>query len=101
MAKTSDIAEMQTWYSETPCARPTVGVEMDDQVLTITDDLPHDAAISVFEIDAIERLSDAGRLTMGESVRRFEDAFAAHLGMKHAVMLNSGSSANSTSAGGR
>ena len=46
------------------------------------------------EIDAIKRVIDQGRFTMGESVRRFEEAFAAHLGMRHAVMLNSGSSAN-------
>jgi hypothetical protein len=35
------------------------GVEGDDRVLTITDDLPSHAAISLSEIDAIERyLSD-------------------------------------------
>lgn len=55
MAKTSDIAELPTWHSDTPFARPTVGVEMDDQVLTVTDDLPHEAAISFSELDAIER----------------------------------------------
>lgn len=66
MAKTSDIAEMQTRYSDPPCARPSVGVEMDDQVLTITDDLPHDAAISVSEIDAIERyMSDILDVVLG------------------------------------
>jgi CDP-6-deoxy-D-xylo-4-hexulose-3-dehydrase len=31
---------------------------------------------------------------MGEQVRRFEEAFAAKFGLKHAVMVNSGSSAN-------
>lgn len=46
------------------------------------------------EIDAIHRLIDEGRLTMGEHVRRFEAAFSAKFGMKHAVMVNSGSSAN-------
>jgi hypothetical protein len=55
MAKTSDIAEMQMRHSDTPCALLTVDVEMGDQVLTITDDLPHDAAISASELDAIER----------------------------------------------
>lgn len=43
---------------------------------------------------AIDRVLDEGRFTMGEHVRRFEDAFAAKFGVKHAVMLNSGSSAN-------
>ena len=46
------------------------------------------------EIEAIRRLLDEGRLTMGEHVRRFEVAFSAKFGMKHAVMVNSGSSAN-------
>ena len=42
----------------------------------------------------MQRVLRSGRFTMGEQVRRFEDAFAAHFGMKHAVMVNSGSSAN-------
>ena len=48
----------------------------------------------VEEGDAIRRLIDEGRFTMGDHVRRFEEAFAAALGVKHAVMVNSGSSAN-------
>lgn len=36
----------------------------------------------------------AGQLTMGPKVRAFEDAFAKYLGVPHAVMVNSGSSAN-------
>lgn len=46
------------------------------------------------ELDAIDRVIRSGRVTMGDETRRFEDAFAATLGMKHAVMVNSGSSAN-------
>src|SRR5439155_1427758 len=46
------------------------------------------------ELEAIDRVARSGRFTMGEQVRAFEDAFAARLGMKHAVMVNSGSSAN-------
>ena len=46
------------------------------------------------ELEAIRRVIDSDRFTMGDHVRRFEEAFAAHLGMKHAVMVNSGSSAN-------
>ena len=46
------------------------------------------------EVDAINRVVVEGRFTMGESVRQFEHAFAAHFGLKHAVMVNSGSSAN-------
>lgn len=46
------------------------------------------------EAAAIDRLVREGRFTMGENVRRLEAAFAAKFGMKHAVMVNSGSSAN-------
>src|SRR5262245_41510092 len=46
------------------------------------------------EVAAIEALIRTGRFTMGEHVRRFEEAFAVKFGMKHAVMVNSGSSAN-------
>ena len=46
------------------------------------------------ELDAIRAVVESGRLTMGERVREFERAFAATFGMKHAVMVNSGSSAN-------
>lgn len=35
-----------------------------------------------------------GRLTMGERVRAFERAWAEYVGVEHAVMVNSGSSAN-------
>src|SRR5262245_43863137 len=46
------------------------------------------------EVQAINRVVREGRLTMGENVRAFENAFAAKLGVAHAVMVNSGSSAN-------
>lgn len=46
------------------------------------------------ELDAIQRVLRSGRFTMGPQVRLFEDGFAARFGMKHAVMVNSGSSAN-------
>lgn len=36
----------------------------------------------------------SGQLTMGQRVLEFERAFAAHLGVPYAVMVNSGSSAN-------
>ena len=66
MAKTSDIAEVMTLRADTPCAAPTVDVEQDDLVLLITDDLPHDAAISSSEIDAIERyMSDILDVVLG------------------------------------
>lgn len=46
------------------------------------------------EIDAVCEVFRSGKHTMGEHVARFEDSFAKHLGIKHAVMVNSGSSAN-------
>ena len=46
------------------------------------------------ELEAIRRVCQSDRYTMGEEVKRFEEAFAAKFGMAHAVMVNSGSSAN-------
>jgi CDP-4-dehydro-6-deoxyglucose reductase, E1 len=46
------------------------------------------------EIEAIRRVCESDRYTMGDEVRRFEESVAAKFGMKHAVMVNSGSSAN-------
>lgn len=46
------------------------------------------------EIAALQDVIASGQFTMGPKVKEFEAAFAAHLGMKHAVMVNSGSSAN-------
>jgi CDP-6-deoxy-D-xylo-4-hexulose-3-dehydrase len=46
------------------------------------------------ETEAIRRTVEAGRFTMGEQVALFEREFAGYFGMKHGVMVNSGSSAN-------
>lgn len=46
------------------------------------------------EIAAMQAVIDSGMFTMGEKVKAFEAAFAAYFGMDHAVMVNSGSSAN-------
>lgn len=46
------------------------------------------------EIDAVIDLLRSGRYTMGEQCFTFERQFADYLGVKHAVMVNSGSSAN-------
>jgi CDP-6-deoxy-D-xylo-4-hexulose-3-dehydrase len=46
------------------------------------------------EIQAAKDALDSGFLTMGQRVRRFEREFAEWIGMDHAVMVNSGSSAN-------
>lgn len=46
------------------------------------------------ERQAAIRVLDSGNYTMGENVREFEERFARRLGMKYAVMSNSGSSAN-------
>jgi CDP-6-deoxy-D-xylo-4-hexulose-3-dehydrase len=46
------------------------------------------------ELDAIARVVATGQFTMGDEVRRFERGFADRFGVEHAVMLNSGSSAN-------
>ena len=46
------------------------------------------------EIAAMRRVIESGRYTMGEHVERFEDAFRAKFGVKHALMVGSGSAAN-------
>ena len=46
------------------------------------------------EIEAIQGVIASGQYTMAENVARFEAAFAAYHGRAHAVMVNSGSSAN-------
>ena len=46
------------------------------------------------EIAAMRRVIESGRYTMGEHVARFEEAFRAKFGVKHALMVGSGSAAN-------
>jgi CDP-6-deoxy-D-xylo-4-hexulose-3-dehydrase len=46
------------------------------------------------EIDALHRVIDCGQFTIGPNVRRFEEDFAARFGVKHALMVSSGSAAN-------
>ncbi|MBE89137.1 MAG: pyridoxamine 5-phosphate oxidase [Rhodospirillaceae bacterium] len=46
------------------------------------------------EIDAIHRVIASDRYTIGDYVAAFEEQFASYIGLKHAVMVNSGSSAN-------
>jgi CDP-6-deoxy-D-xylo-4-hexulose-3-dehydrase len=46
------------------------------------------------ELDALNRVIQIGRYTMGSEVAKFEREFAEFFRVKHAVMVNSGSSAN-------
>lgn len=46
------------------------------------------------EYEAIRRVTDSGRFTMGPLVKEFESGFASHFGAAYGVMVNSGSSAN-------
>lgn len=46
------------------------------------------------EVEAIQRVIASDRYTMGDRVAEFEARFAAYLGSRFAVMVNSGSSAN-------
>jgi CDP-6-deoxy-D-xylo-4-hexulose-3-dehydrase len=46
------------------------------------------------EYQAIQEVVDGGFFTMGPRVRAFEEGFAKWVGANHAVMVNSGSSAN-------
>jgi CDP-4-dehydro-6-deoxyglucose reductase, E1 len=46
------------------------------------------------ELGMIQKVINSNRFTMGPEVAKFEEQFAAKMGKKHAVMVNSGSSAN-------
>jgi CDP-6-deoxy-D-xylo-4-hexulose-3-dehydrase len=46
------------------------------------------------EVLAIQEVLQTGNYTMGEVVKSFEKEFAQYIGTKHALMVNSGSSAN-------
>ena len=46
------------------------------------------------EIEAAKEVLDSGQLTMSRRVRAFEEEFADWVGADHAIMVNSGSSAN-------
>ena len=46
------------------------------------------------EVNAIQRVIESNRYTLGPEVKKYEKEFAEFMGAKHAVMTNSGSSAN-------
>lgn len=46
------------------------------------------------EIQSMHRVIDSGMFTMGEQVKQFEADFARKFGVKHALMVSSGSTAN-------
>jgi CDP-6-deoxy-D-xylo-4-hexulose-3-dehydrase len=46
------------------------------------------------EIEAINEVIDSDRFTMGKKVKELEEKFANYFGSEHAIMVNSGSSAN-------
>jgi CDP-6-deoxy-D-xylo-4-hexulose-3-dehydrase len=46
------------------------------------------------DINAVMRVLESGNLTMGNEVKKFEAKMSSYLGVKHFVMVNSGSSAN-------
>jgi CDP-6-deoxy-D-xylo-4-hexulose-3-dehydrase len=46
------------------------------------------------EYEAMQQVIAGGRFTMGENVRQFEQDFSKKFGVKYALMVNSGSSAN-------
>jgi CDP-6-deoxy-D-xylo-4-hexulose-3-dehydrase len=49
---------------------------------------------SAEELDAISRVVESDRYSMGDNVRAFEQRFAEMFGAKYAICVNSGSSAN-------
>ena len=67
---------------------------MSDSTTPVTDFPLATASWDEAEYAAIQRVIESGRFTMGPLVAQFERDFAAQVGSKHAVMVNSGSSAN-------
>ncbi len=63
----------------------------------MSQDLKYELAVDTWsdeEREAIQGVLDSGQFTMGSKVAEFESSFAEYFGRKHAVMVNSGSSAN-------
>ena len=59
--------------------------------------MKYELAYSTFlaeEKEAMQKVIESDRFTMGDNVRQFENEFAKFFGKKYAVMVNSGSSAN-------
>jgi len=52
-----------------------------------------DAALRAEILDAVDRLSGQASFILGEAVERFESEFAAYVGARHCVGVNSGTSA--------
>ena len=50
--------------------------------------------LSEVEIEMVCEVFRSGQLTMGNRVSEFETLFAEKIGARHAIMVNSGSSAN-------
>ncbi|MFB7939389.1 DegT/DnrJ/EryC1/StrS family aminotransferase [Streptomyces sp. NPDC004779] len=61
--------------------------------LNVWDYLPEYAAERKDILDAVETVFASGRLVLGESVRGFEEEFAAYLGARHAVGVDNGTNA--------
>ena len=58
---------------------------------------PYPLAFSTWddkEIEAIQSVIETDMYTMGKHVKQFEQEFAEKFGSQHAIMVNSGSSAN-------
>ena len=53
-----------------------------------------DEGISKEDILKAKNVLDSGQITMASNTKKFEETFAKNLGVKHALMVNSGSSAN-------
>jgi CDP-6-deoxy-D-xylo-4-hexulose-3-dehydrase len=51
-------------------------------------------AFNLQDVNIAKKVIDTRKITMGEKTKKFEKEFAKYLGVKYAVMVNSGSSAN-------
>ncbi|MGE0762271.1 MAG: DegT/DnrJ/EryC1/StrS family aminotransferase [Bdellovibrionales bacterium] len=75
--------------------RPALKNHFDQSLLIHPDQVPLSAPTTgLEEMEAVLRCFLEQKLTMGEKVLEFEKRFAQYIGRRHAIMVNSGSSAN-------
>ena len=75
--------------------RPRLKNHFDQTLLIPSDQIPLSAPTTgIDELEAVLKCFLEQRLTMGNKVSEFEKSFAKYIGRRHAIMVNSGSSAN-------
>lgn len=87
------------------CAEPEVAAQMSHELEAVRTEIVAErlpgrryplahVTYGADEIAAVMECLDSGQTTCGARVKQFEESFARYVGRKHAVMVNSGSSAD-------